>query len=80
MTLRYSHVKIHACLATSRFFTGITFVFCGVSSFRAFEAMKMPAPHNEKQTKTIASFTIQLTDRTLSLEFSQHVAPGGGGR
>jgi hypothetical protein len=47
---------------TSRFFTGITFVFCGAFSFRAVEAMKVPAPQSEKQSKTIAIFVSKFTD------------------
>src|SRR5262249_32612702 len=52
-----------------RFLTDITFVFrCEVSS-RGVDTMNVPAPHNEKQTTTIASFRIQLTDNySLSFE------------
>jgi hypothetical protein len=42
--------------------TGITFVFCCDCSSRVVDTINVPAPHNEKQTITIASFTIQLTD------------------
>jgi len=45
----------------SRFLTGITLVFCGASSFLAVEAMKVPAPHREKQSKTIAIFVTKFT-------------------
>jgi hypothetical protein len=31
-------------------------------SFRAVEAMKVPAPHSEKQSKTIAIFVSKFTD------------------
>jgi hypothetical protein len=41
--------------------------------------MKVPAPHNEKQTITIASFSILLTDELrCRLSFSQDAAPSGG--
>jgi hypothetical protein len=40
----------------------MTLVFSGAFSFRAVEAMKVPAPHNVKQTKTIAIFVSKFTD------------------
>jgi len=48
--------------AISRFLTGITFILRGSLSLCAAETMKVPAPHNEKQRKTIAIFVIKLTD------------------
>jgi len=47
---------------TSRFFTGITLVFRGSFSLRALDAMKVPAPHNEKQSNTIAIFAMKVMD------------------
>jgi hypothetical protein len=38
------------------------FLFCGASSFPAVEAIKVPAPHSEKQSKTIAIFVSKFTD------------------
>ncbi len=46
-----------------RFFTGMTFAFCGSFSLRTLEAMKVPAPHNEKQSKTIVIFVSKLMDQ-----------------
>ena len=47
----------------SRFFTGIAFVFCGSDNFSSErEATRVPAPHKEKQDKTIATFAIKFTD------------------
>jgi len=43
-------------------FHGITFLFCGTFSFRALEAMKVPAPQSEKQSRTIAIFVSTFTD------------------
>ena len=41
--------------------------------------MNVPAPHNEKQTTTIASFSMRLTGEIgLSLEFNQNAALNGG--
>jgi hypothetical protein len=40
----------------------MTFVFWGALSFCAVEAMKVPAPHNAKQSKTIAIFVSKFTD------------------
>ena len=40
---------------------GITFVFSGDCSSRGVDTMNVPAPHNEKQMTTIASFNIRLT-------------------
>jgi hypothetical protein len=41
--------------------------------------MNVPAPHNEKQATTIASFSIWLTDEIrCRLSFSQNAAPNGG--
>ena len=42
--------------------------------------MNVPAPHNEKQTMTIASFSIRLTDefRFVAWPFSQNAALNGG--
>src|SRR5438876_944158 len=59
---RTSTVQIRKRGTNSRFFTGITFVFCGPFSFRAIEAIKVPAPHDEKQSKTTVIFFIKLTD------------------
>src|SRR6266536_596704 len=53
---------IHPRRTKSRFFTGITFVFCGSLFSRAVEATKVPAPHNEKQRRTIVAFAVQLID------------------
>jgi len=58
---RVPKVRIQTRRATSRFFTGITFVFCGTFSFRALEAMKVPAPQSEKQRRTIAIFVTKFT-------------------
>jgi hypothetical protein len=55
-------VTIQIRLTDSRFSTGISFVFCGASPFGAVEAMKVPAPHREKQSKTIAIFVNKFTD------------------
>jgi len=55
-------VTIHTRPMNPRFFTGIKFVFCGAFSFRVVEAMKVPAPHNEKQSSTIAIFVMKLMD------------------
>src|SRR5437867_12662141 len=41
---------------------GVTFVFCRDCSSRGVDTMNVPAPHNEKHTTTIASFSIRLTD------------------
>ena len=41
---------------------GIKFVLCCDCSFLGVDTMNVPAPHNEKQTTTIASFSIRLTD------------------
>ena len=41
--------------------------------------MNVPAPHNEKQTMTIASFSIRLTDEFRFVAFfSQNAALNGG--
>ena len=41
--------------------------------------MNVLAPHNEKQTTTIASFGIRFTgELRVSLEFSQNAALNGG--
>jgi len=40
----------------------MTFVFSGVSSFCAVEAMNVPAPQSAKQSKTIAIFVGKFTD------------------
>ncbi len=45
-----------------RFLMGITFVFCCDCSSRGLDTINVPAPHNEKQTTTIASFSTWLTD------------------
>ena len=50
----------------SRFFTGITFVFCGSVFWHAVEATKVPAPHNEKQRRTIVIFAVQLMNFLIS--------------
>ena len=44
--------------------------------------MKVPAPHTEKQTTTIANFSIRLTGEftVCRLNFSQNAAPNGGGK
>src|SRR5438034_6735433 len=47
-----------------RFLTGITFVFCCDFRARGVDTMNVPAPHSEKQTTTIASFSIRLTDES----------------
>ena len=58
---------------------GITFVFCCDRSSRGVDTMNVPAPHNEKQTTTIASFNIRLTGELgLSLEFTRNAALNGG--
>jgi hypothetical protein len=57
----YTYAQIQTRRASSRFFTGITFVFSGASSFRAVEAMKVLAPHREKQSRTIAIFVTRFT-------------------
>ncbi len=56
----------------------MAFIFCGCSDFsRAVEAMKAPAPHNARQSDTIAIFTGSVMNwfrlfRTPSLQsFSQ---------
>jgi hypothetical protein len=41
---------------------GIKFVFGCDCSSRGVDTMNVLAPHNEKQTTTIASFSIRLTD------------------
>jgi hypothetical protein len=43
-------------------FTGITFVFCGSFFSQVVEATKVPAPHREKQRRTIVIFAVQLMD------------------
>lgn len=41
--------------------------------------MNVPAPHNEKQMKTIASFSIRLTgELRFVAEFSPNAALNGG--
>jgi len=55
---------------------GIKFVFCCDCSSLGVDTMNVPAPHNEKQTTTIASFSIRLTDELgLSLEFQSECCP-----
>ena len=61
------------------FLTGITFVFRCDCSSRGVDTMNVPAPHNEKQTTTIASFNIRLAaNYGLSLEFTRNAALNGG--
>ena len=60
--LQFSYVQIQT-RGTSRFLTGVTFVFCSALSFRAVEAIKAPVPHNAKQSKTIVIFTVKVMDR-----------------
>ena len=45
---------------TSRFFTGIAFIFCGSPFSCTFEAMYVPHPHRDKQSRTIAIFVLQF--------------------
>lgn len=41
--------------------------------------MNVPAPHNEKQTTTIASFSIRFTEKyRFSVNLSQNAALNGG--
>ena len=40
---------------------GIKFVFCCDRSSRGVDRMNVLAPHNEKQTTTIASLSIRFT-------------------
>jgi hypothetical protein len=54
-------VRIQTGRTRSRFFTGMTFVFAGTFSSRAVDAMKVLAPHSEKQNKTIAIFVSKFT-------------------
>jgi hypothetical protein len=54
-------VTIQIRRTASRFFTGITFDFRGAFSCLAVAAMKVPAPHSEKQNKTIAIFVSKFT-------------------
>ena len=44
-----------------RFLIGITCVFRCDCSSRGIDTMNVPAPHNEKQMTTIASFSIRFT-------------------
>jgi hypothetical protein len=46
---------------------GVTFVFCRDCSSRDVDTINVPAPHNEKQTTTIASFSTRLTDEIRSI-------------
>jgi uncharacterized membrane protein HdeD (DUF308 family) len=59
---RRLQVRIQTRWTTSRFLTGISFIFCGASSSCAVEVMKVPTPHREKQSKTIAIFVNKFTD------------------
>ena len=57
----YSQAQIQTGGTSLRFLIGITFVFwCGRSS-PVVDTMKLPAPHDEKQTTTIAIFSIRFT-------------------
>ena len=60
-------VPIQVTIQTHRptlwFLTGIALVFSSrLDSSCAVEAMKVPAPHNVKHSKTIAIFVIKFTD------------------
>jgi hypothetical protein len=62
-----------------RFFTGIKFVFCCDRSSRGVDTMNVLAPHKEKQTTTIASFSIRFTgELPFVVEFSQNAALNSG--
>jgi len=75
-------VTIHTRPMNPRFFTGMTFAFCGSFSLRTLEAMKVPAPHNEKQSNTIAIFVSKVMDQFQAYRpsFSQQPAPSAGGK
>jgi hypothetical protein len=60
--LLYTYAQVQTRGAAFRFLIGITFVFGCDCSSRGAGTMNVPAPHNEKQTTTITSFSIRLTD------------------
>ena len=56
-------------------------VFCDGFSFCAVEAIKLPAPHSEKQIETIAIFAIQFMLLAAYLpSLSPEPARGGAGK
>src|SRR5206468_6312318 len=61
---RVATIQLHR--GRSRFFTGIRLVFCGSVFWHAVEATKVPAPHNEKQRRTIVIFAVQLMNFLIS--------------
>ena len=70
-----NQVAIQVHRTTSRFFTGIAFVFCSSAGLVCgLEAIKVAAPHIAKHSKTIAVFVIQCIGRfqaSLTGSFSQ---------
>jgi len=70
-----NQVAIQVHRTTSRFFTGIAFVFCSSAGLVCgLEAIKVAAPHIAKHSKTIAVFVIQCIgcfQASLTGSFSQ---------